>query len=70
MSPESVTERLHFFVADYSHHDRVPAGGGDATEGEDIEMLKLPLDSALNMIKARATSGMTRRPCGSNMLRS
>jgi nudix-type nucleoside diphosphatase (YffH/AdpP family) len=51
MSPGSVTERLHFFVAEYDHQDRVTAGGGDAAEGEDIEVIELPLASAIQMIK-------------------
>lgn len=50
MSPGSVTERLHFFVAEYEPGDRVSQGGGDASEGEDIEVLELPLDQALAMI--------------------
>jgi nudix-type nucleoside diphosphatase (YffH/AdpP family) len=50
MSPGSVTEKLHFFVAEYDLQDRVSAGGGDAAEGEDIEVLELPLSSALEMI--------------------
>ena len=50
MSPGSVTERLHFFVAEYEPGDRVGDGGGDASEGEDIEVLELPLDRALAMI--------------------
>jgi nudix-type nucleoside diphosphatase (YffH/AdpP family) len=50
MSPGSVTEKLHFFVAEYELHDRVSAGGGDAGEGEDIEVLELTLESALHMI--------------------
>lgn len=50
MSPGSVTERLHFFVAEYDAGDRVGAGGGNASEGEDIEVLELPLDRALAMI--------------------
>ena len=41
MSPGSVTERLHFFVAEYEAGDRVGAGGGVADEGEDIEVLEL-----------------------------
>ena len=32
MSPGSVTERLHFFVAEVSLADRIAAGGGDAGE--------------------------------------
>lgn len=50
MSPGSVTEKLHFFVAEYEDDDRAGAGGGDASEGEDIEVLELPLASALAMI--------------------
>jgi nudix-type nucleoside diphosphatase (YffH/AdpP family) len=50
MSPGSVTEKLHFFVASYEERDRVSAGGGKAAEGEDIEVMELPLARALEMI--------------------
>jgi nudix-type nucleoside diphosphatase (YffH/AdpP family) len=50
MSPGSVTERLHFFVATYEPKDRVGAGGGQAEEGEDIDMLEVSIDEALPMI--------------------
>src|SRR3954453_22710203 len=50
MSPGSVTEKLHFFVAEYDPSMRVSDGGGLADEGEDIEVLELPIDSALAMI--------------------
>ena len=50
MSPGSVTEKLHFFVAAYADADRQWAGGGDAGEGEDIEVLEMPLAQALAMI--------------------
>ena len=50
MSPGSVTEKLHFFVAAYEDADRRGAGGGEAHEGEDIEVLELPLPRALAMI--------------------
>jgi nudix-type nucleoside diphosphatase (YffH/AdpP family) len=50
MSPGSVTERLMFFVARYSPEDRIGLGGGDAHEGEDIEVLEITLDEALVMI--------------------
>jgi nudix-type nucleoside diphosphatase (YffH/AdpP family) len=49
MSPGSVTERLHFFVAEYDGAARVGTGGGVAEEGEDIEVLELPLDDALRL---------------------
>ncbi len=52
MSPGSVTERLHFFVAEYDTQDRVSAGGGDVSEGEDIETLETPLEEALRMVDA------------------
>ena len=54
MSPGSVTEKLHFFVAEYEDHDRATAGGGDAAEGEDIEVLELALATALQMIATGA----------------
>jgi nudix-type nucleoside diphosphatase (YffH/AdpP family) len=52
MSPGSVTERLFFFVAEYDGAARVGAGGGVAEEGEDIEVLELPLDDALRLCAA------------------
>lgn len=50
MSPGSVTEKLHFFVAEYDDNDRVGQGGGEMAEGEDIEVLELPLAQAMEMI--------------------
>jgi nudix-type nucleoside diphosphatase (YffH/AdpP family) len=50
MSPGSVTEKLHFFVAEYAPEMRISSGGGIASEGEDIEVLELPIDQALAMI--------------------
>ncbi len=50
MSPGSVTERLVFFVAEYSYSDRTAGGGGVVAEGEDIEVLELTLDEALAMV--------------------
>ena len=50
MSPGSVTERLHFFVAPYTAADRNGDRGGLAEEGEDIEVVELDFDEALDMI--------------------
>ena len=50
MSPGSVTEKIHFFVAEYEPAMRVSAGGGLADEGEEIEVLELSIDEALAMI--------------------
>lgn len=52
MSPGSVTERLSFFTAEYSPSDRVSDGGGDAAEGEDIEVLEMPLSEALALVES------------------
>jgi nudix-type nucleoside diphosphatase (YffH/AdpP family) len=50
MSPGAVTEKLHFFVAEYESSMRIGSGGGLASEGEDIEVLELPIDQTLAMI--------------------
>jgi nudix-type nucleoside diphosphatase (YffH/AdpP family) len=50
MSPGSVTEKIHFFVAEYDAAMRVGDGGGLEEEGEDIEVLELPIEQALAMI--------------------
>jgi nudix-type nucleoside diphosphatase (YffH/AdpP family) len=50
MSPGAVTEKLHFFVAEYEPAMKIGAGGGIAAEGEDIEVLELSIDEALAMI--------------------
>jgi nudix-type nucleoside diphosphatase (YffH/AdpP family) len=51
MTPGAVTEKLHFFVAEYDSSMRIGNGGGLAAEGEDIEVLELALDRALTMIE-------------------
>ncbi|MGJ8513252.1 NUDIX domain-containing protein [Carnimonas bestiolae] len=50
MSPGSVTERLHFFIAPIHRGMRVNDGGGVIEEGEDIRVLDLPIAQALDMI--------------------
>ncbi|MET0676499.1 MAG: NUDIX domain-containing protein, partial [Bradyrhizobium sp.] len=50
MSPGAVTEKLHFFVAEYDAAMRISDGGGLADEGEDIEVVELSIDAALAMI--------------------
>ncbi len=47
MSPGSVTEKLHFFIAEYDPRDRIRSGGGLEGEGEDIEVIEMPLADAL-----------------------
>ena len=50
MSPGAVTEKIHFFVAEYDPTMKVGSGGGLAAEGEDIEVLELDFENALAMI--------------------
>jgi len=50
MSPGSVTEKLHFFIAEYDAGSKGAEGGGDANHGEEIEVLEFDLDEALKMI--------------------
>ena len=47
MSPGSVTEKLHLFVAEYEPGDRIRSGGGLEGEGEDIEVIEMPLAEAM-----------------------
>ena len=50
MSPGALTERVSLFIGTYSPEDRATIGGGVATEGEDIEVIELPLKTAYGMI--------------------
>ncbi|OQS47566.1 NUDIX domain-containing protein [Chromobacterium violaceum] len=50
MSPGSVTEKLFFFVGEYHARDKVGDGGGVAADGEELEVLELPLQQALVMV--------------------
>jgi len=50
MSPGSVTEILHFFIAEYSHEMKIADGGGLEEEGENIEVLELIFEESLKMI--------------------
>ena len=48
VSPGSVIERIHFFLARYAPSDRVSPGGGLAHEGEDIEVVEMDFDAAMD----------------------
>jgi len=50
MSPGSVTEIVHFFVAEYSKEMKINEGGGLDAEQENIEVLEIPFDKAFDMI--------------------
>ncbi len=49
-SAGSLTERISLFMARYAPTDRFSEGGGAEGEGEDIEVLEMPLDEALAMV--------------------
>ncbi|KVL58893.1 GDP-mannose pyrophosphatase [Burkholderia territorii] len=51
MSPGSVTEKLHFFVGEYDASLRTSDGGGIAEEGEDLEVVEMPLRAALDAVE-------------------
>lgn len=50
MSPGSVTEILHFFIAEYTTEMKTGEGGGLDDEGENIEVLEFDFERALEMI--------------------
>lgn len=50
MSPGSVTEILYFFVAEYAKEMKISEGGGLEHDQENIEVLELPFETALQMI--------------------
>ncbi|WMS43747.1 NUDIX domain-containing protein [Acuticoccus sp. MNP-M23] len=50
MSPGSVTEYLAFFAGSYGVKDQTSEGGGSYEEGEDIEVMHVPLPEAMAMI--------------------
>ena len=54
ISPGAVKERASLFLADYDSSAARAAGGGHEAEGEDIEVLELPLDDALAMVPTGA----------------
>lgn len=50
MSPGSVTEILYFFIAEYAKEMKVAEGGGVEHEEENIEVLELGIEQAMQMI--------------------
>jgi len=52
MSPGTLTERVSFFAAEIDATHKVGKGGGLEEEGEDIEILEIPLAEAIDMIGA------------------
>lgn len=50
MSPGSVTEILYLFVGAYDESMRVGEGGGAESETENIEVLEMPFNTAMELV--------------------
>jgi nudix-type nucleoside diphosphatase (YffH/AdpP family) len=50
-SPGASAEKLHLFLASYAPGDRIGTGGGLVGEGEQIELLEMPLSQAWEMVE-------------------
>lgn len=51
MSPGSVTEVLYFFIGQYEDNMKVSEGGGAEDETENIEVMEMPFQKALQMMR-------------------
>lgn len=49
-TPGAVSEKIHYFIAEYSEEMQVSDGGGLDEETEDIEVLEFPIKQAYQMI--------------------
>ena len=49
-SPGVMTEKMHFFVGEYTDAMKVNEGGGLESEHEDIEVLEIPFKKAVDML--------------------
>ena len=49
-TPGAVTEKIHYFIAEYTNEMKVSEGGGLDEETEEIEVLEFNFDEALKMI--------------------
>jgi len=52
MSPGAVTEIIHFYIAEYDEKMKVSEGGGLISENEDIDVLEITFQKALQMIES------------------
>ncbi|WP_053977978.1 NUDIX domain-containing protein [Mangrovimonas xylaniphaga] len=49
-SPGAVTEKMHYFIGEYSEDMKVSEGGGLEIELEDIEVKELPFSKVIEMV--------------------
>lgn len=52
MSPGAVTEKMHYFIAEYKDEMKINEGGGLEVEDEEIEVMELPFTEALEMMES------------------
>ncbi|WP_299113481.1 NUDIX domain-containing protein [uncultured Winogradskyella sp.] len=50
-SPGALTEKMYLFVAEYNDGMKINDGGGLESEGEEIEILEIPFNTAILMIQ-------------------
>ncbi|SER04485.1 nudix-type nucleoside diphosphatase, YffH/AdpP family [Faunimonas pinastri] len=53
-SAGTLTERMYLYIAEVSSTDRVGKGGGVEDEGEDIEIVEIPIPELFRMARAGA----------------
>ena len=49
-TPGAVTEKIHYFIAEYNNDLKVSNGGGLEEEHEEIEVLEFPFEKAIQMV--------------------
>lgn len=49
-TPGAVTEKIHYFIAEYSDDMKISDGGGLEEEHEEIEVLEINFETALTMV--------------------
>lgn len=49
-SPGVMTEKMHYFIGEYSDDMKISSGGGLESEHEDIEVLEMPFKDAIDML--------------------
>jgi nudix-type nucleoside diphosphatase (YffH/AdpP family) len=49
-TPGAVTEKIHYFIAEYSDDMKISDGGGLEDEHEEIEVLEINFETALIMV--------------------
>ncbi len=52
VSPGGSSERIHLFLGQVDYLEPEERGGGIESEGEDIEVVALPFDRAMDMVKS------------------